>query len=182
MKKSLPILLLVLVTVACQVSSAATIVWFGAGVTAATGESVPFANWTIWMYESASSTTLPSQINPDGTTSQGDTLKTASATHQDTASSFYDNTLDNVALGITPTEYAFTVVFNTSTYGDMATATKYVILDNTPFDVPDPGVSPSFNYNAGGNAAGEWKALVPEPTTMALLGIGALTLAARRRR
>lgn len=170
-------------TIASGVATATPIWWMGSSMVGPSGEALNTSTWTIWMYESASSTTLPALINPDGSTSQGDAWKSTVLTHASTASSFFSTVYDNSAIGLSGSDYAFSVIFNTTTYGEVSTATKYAVIDNAPFDVPTPGAQdPYFIYNAGGTTQSDWKTLVPEPTTMALLGVGILTLAARRRK
>ena len=70
----------------------------------------------------------------------------------------------------------FTVIFNATTIG---AATQYVIVDSATFDLPDPLGGPG-NYVLT-SVSGTWQA-IPEPTTLALLGIGIGTAAAARRR
>lgn len=79
----------------------------------------------------------------------------------------------------------YTVIFNSS-LANLATATRFAVFENTvPYTVtlgsPAP---PSFTYGGSGlyvDSASDWKDVVPEPATMTLLGLGALTLVVRRK-
>jgi hypothetical protein len=70
---------------------------------------------------------------------------------------------------------------------DLRPAGGFAIVDAAPFQVPaiaSPPL-PTATYNAGGVAQGDWSGggpVIPEPSTYALLGLGALALIIRRMR
>lgn len=78
----------------------------------------------------------------------------------------YSRVLDNLA---SPTWYA-----NSGVAGAGAATTFQAVQDST---IP----APTWNYFTVSPVAGDWVP-VPEPATMALLGLGALTLGYRRKR
>lgn len=185
MRKAL--LVVVMIVMSVCVSQSAEIQWFGVGLYGPGGSALD-SNWTVVMYQSASSVSLPDDIYMDGSTSQGDTLLPATTTisNPTAGGSFFDNgTYTDTGLGLTPeTDYIFTVIFNTTSYGDLGTSDQYVIIDDNPFLVPDSSPDPAFPYNAGGTSPDgtDWADVVPEPGTMALFSIGAICLGFRQKR
>lgn len=185
MKKGLIIAVLLLAAV--SFSSGAQIQWFGVGLYGPDGGALS-SDWTVVLYEAATTDSLPSWIAMDGSTELGDTMLPATTVLNNPAAggSFFDNgTYTDGGLGLTPeVDYIFTVIFNTVDFGDLSTATDYVIIDSQPFLVPDATPDPAFPYNAGSTEASgsDWNAVVPEPGTMVLFGIGAVCLGLRRRR
>ncbi len=69
----------------------------------------------------------------------------------------------------------FTVIYNDSV---AASATQYIIVDAGTYGLPSSDIDDTY---ALGSVSGTWQA-VPEPTTMALFGIGIVTVAVARKR
>ena len=81
---------------------------------------------------------------------------------------------------------AYVRIFNNNAIG---LATRFVDLNGLALGDPAglhpiPAIAGTefHNWDPGGNAPGDWQDVVPEPGTMALFGLGLLTIVARRRR
>ena len=72
-------------------------------------------------------------------------------------------------------DHVYTVIFNDAV---VASATQYIIVDAATFVLPGTDVDSSY---IPASVNGSWQA-VPEPSTMALLGIGLATTAFVRKR
>lgn len=110
----------------------------------------------------------------------GDDFQVAGLTTDFIGGQFYLS-FDPVAAGLADGETVYTRVFNAASIGSATwyvdvDASGSVVLDSTP-----PAVS--WQYDPGGTATdgSDWQQ-IPEPTTLALLGIGLAGVAARRSR
>lgn len=170
---------------------AATIQWDGTVLDS--GATAAWSTYTVYMYQVADSVTptLPSAILTDGSTDQADSILSSTATSfinviAGAGATWASSDHTDSGLGFTDYEgedyYVFSVVFNTTTFDDLSTASQYIIVDDQPTEIEDPEFDPNIPYAAGTASSGEWQDVVPEPGTMALFGIGLLTLATRRRK
>jgi|SaaInl4_150m_RNA_FD_contig_71_355928_length_2029_multi_2_in_0_out_0_2 hypothetical protein len=83
-------------------------------------------------------------------------------------------------INVVPGQSVFTVVFNNA---DINAATHYLIVDDSLYTTPAGGPSDQpVDYNAGSGSAGEWMAITPEPSSVALMALGLVALVARVRR
>lgn len=181
------ILIVLVMLVAARLSLGATINWqtdasATSGIVDEFG-AVPTLTWAVVLYQDTD-TVLPSQLYFGGLTSDSSSLVTSNSTALVNLGSFgylYDVGYTDSGLGLSIGSYIFTVVFNNA---DVNSATKYAIVDNAVFTIPNYGLNPSFTYDIGATVAGDWKDLiaVPEPGTMGLMLIGGAVFAARARR
>ena len=185
MKKIMTVAALSMVMAVAVASAQTTLFWVTdlfAGVGAGPdiidyeGNVAGLGGFTIEMFISADGTTM----DPLTDASTGVTGAAASVS----AGSFYEPVPYGLAgQPAIAGQKVYTVITDNRLVGG---ANPYAIVDAAPFTVPliaDPPL-PAANYNAGGVAQADWvvSGVIPEPSTYALLGLGALALIIRRMR
>ncbi|MDP6809190.1 MAG: PEP-CTERM sorting domain-containing protein [Kiritimatiellia bacterium] len=141
--------------------------------------------YLVYLY-SSSGTTLPTAINGDLSTDSGfSTVSGITDTIADGGKAGYiytGVTFDVGATGdVAADDYVISVVFDTG--GPIvAGATQWTYLNGaiaTPYQVADTTNPEQFATTGSGNG---WTTVVPEPSSIALFGLGLITLAAGSRR
>jgi len=164
----------------------------GATPLAGMNDGIPNA-WGIYLFSDPLGEGLPGLLRFDGTTDGNHAmLGPLDVSGRDTwvdhqvgglgyfAESNYNDTDFGLGIG----SDVFTIIVNAATLGiatDWAPFTGGGTVAGI-FTIPDYGFDVAFNYDAGSVGSGDWLAIVPEPGTMALFGLGLLTLATRLRR
>jgi hypothetical protein len=181
MKKILTVVALGMVLAVAGASAQTTLFWVtdsfagvgvGPDIIDYLGAPAALGGFTIEMFISADGTTMDPTTDalagPTGTAASG------------APGAFFESAGDYGPLGLAG-KFVYTVIT------DARPAGGFAIVDAAPFQVPaiaSPPL-PSATYNAGSVAQGDWSGggpVIPEPSTYALLGLGALALIIRRMR
>jgi hypothetical protein len=185
MKKIATVVALSMVMAVAGASAQTTLFWVtdslagvgtGPDIVDYLGATAALGGFTIEMFISGDGTTM------DPSTDASTGLSAAAASVQ--AGSFFETIVDYGPAGANLAGKAvYTVITDNRLVGG---ANPFAIVDDAPFTVPpiaDPPL-PTANYNAGSVAQGDWVVggVIPEPSTYALLGLGALALIIRRLR
>jgi hypothetical protein len=168
---------------------AATINWqtdptYATGLFTPSGTPAYSANGYIVRMYSSTGAALPAALSSsfNWTTFQptsGGALLAATAAPADIgigSGYVYQAAYTDSGLGVGINSYLYTVLWNHAT-----TPTRFCIVDDSMFQIPNYGQTPFFSYNIGGTSSSgtDW-VQVPEPGTLALFGLGMLTLGVRR--
>jgi hypothetical protein len=138
--------------------------------------------YLVYLY-SSSTTTLPGVMNPDLSTDSGFAQAGVQTTVYNSGpkTGYVYGSNFNVPADIAADDYALAIVFNTA--GPIvAGSTEWAYFStsggSTPLQVSD-GIPGQYTTSGSGNG---WSTVVPEPGSLALFGLGLLTLAAGSRR
>jgi hypothetical protein len=176
------LLIVVLVLAVASGATAGSYTW-GHGTDLQTDPSVTWQDtWLVYLYGSDTASALPTQVQADlsaggyswsgaSTTIQGSGQKSG----QIYSSSF---SVSDSGGDVGDGDYVITIAFDTS--GPIVPGlTQWTTFDGAGVPVTD-STAPGF-YTTSGYGGG-WATVVPEPTTWALFGLGALTLGVIRRK
>ena len=145
--------------------------------------------WLVQMYRDVGNDTDLSAItfdlsgNPWNSADERLTSFTSTLTAQDTfGETVFISELD---LGYASIGgfHVYTVILDTDSWENATIANRTFVLDATTFFVNDGDPSTSITYDVPNDNPGnhQWQSVIPEPGTLALLGIGLFTMLAIRR-
>lgn len=186
MKKILTVVTLAMVLAVASASAQTTLFWV-TDVFAGVGAGPDIIDY-LGAVAADNGFTVEMFVSADGTTMDPSTDATTGLTGiaaQGAPGAFFVTVPDYGPAGANLAGQAvYTVITDNRLVGGM---NPYAIVDAAPFTVP-PIASPPLptaTYNAGGVAQGDWVTggpVIPEPSTYALIGLGALALIIRRMR
>ena len=145
--------------------------------------------WLVQMYRDVGNDTDLSAItfdlsgNPWNSADERLTSFTSTLTAQDTlGETVFISELD---LGYASIGgfHVYTVILDTDSWANATTANQTFVLDTETFLVSDGDPSVSITYQVPNDNPGDhqWRGVIPEPGTLALLGLGLFTMLAIRR-